>query len=185
MSNPNGQATFKQMSAADFAVLDSATKNTMVQERHKKILEEACREIKDEKTGIMKPGALIEQFTTALQTIGPSGKPFEPKDLVAVLMHRDDPITPPDLRAQWAAKNLEVAVLVAQRREFAQGIAEFGMAPDERIKPYANAARVLSDEPPEGFFYSAVFDMGMCTVTANVMVTAPEKTVSAPSTSTP
>lgn len=152
------------MPSVDFERLTPIQKKQFLQVRHRGIIR-SCHE------------TIVQQLKAALgqPRVNPDGTPAEGvwtvSDLVAVLMHRDDPITPPEMRPMWEAQGLEVGVFVADRMAFSQGIGEWHPEDKPAMHPYMPTSKTLRDAPPPGCFYVAVFDMGMCTVT----VIEPEK----------
>lgn len=154
---PKDEIKFRKMSPAQFEALDPATKEEAVRAYHLGTIRACERLIFDQ---------LMKGLATPLP--GPDGAPGGPpalEDLVAVVMHRDDPVmTHPALapmRAAWVAQDLEVGAFVSARAGFAEGVASLEF---DGARPYAHAGRTLGETPPPGTFYVATFAMGMCTV---------------------
>lgn len=146
---------FRKMSDASYRDLDDSTKENFIRAKHRSLLQQSYEEI----------GKQLDQISAAQpnRTL---------TSLAAMLVHRDDPLAAepiapgmPSIRELLARGRLEVLVQVVDRLVLAQQLAQY---PDtdtpEDQRPYADAARHLSQEPPEGSFVAATFTDGRCTI---------------------
>ena len=162
-NQPADRKTFRSISPTDYGNLDPNTKDEVVRTRHLGIVRNCEKLIESE---------LINTLTKP--RIGSDGStlpPLKHEDIVVVLMHREDPITPQAMRDSWEQQNIEVGVFIAaDRLLFAEAMAIWtpepvaGQPPSNK-RPYRNVGRVLLQAPPPGCVYIAVYDTGMCTVT--------------------
>lgn len=150
------------MSPADYANMDPNTRDEVVRSRH---------------LGIVRNNEeLVKQNLTVLLTQPrqmPDGgvlPPLKHEDIVVLMMHRDDPITPEELKDSWEQQNIEVGVFFqSDRVGMATRLMNLTM---EEIagpgkgnqRPYKPVGRVLMQPAPPNTVYLAVFDCGMCTV---------------------
>lgn len=151
--------TFKAMSRADYDGLGQADKDRIVRTRHVGIVQSSEAKIH---------AALLDAMTqTRLLPDGSTRGPYRHDEIAVLLVHKDDPILPDELRPTLEDQGLEIAVLVVERGPFAQHLLVFEAPdpahPDRKIRPYRKAGRVLSQPSPPMTVYFAVFDCGMST----------------------
>jgi hypothetical protein len=152
---------FRPISASAYKDLDPGTRDRIVRARHIGIIQSSEKTIH---------GLLMDALTQSRQL--PDGtfrEPYRHDELVMVLIHREDPVFPEELRPTLENQDLEVGIFPVYREQFAQHLLTFE-APDparegKTIRPYRRAGKVLTQPPPNMTIYFAVFDTGMCTVT--------------------
>ncbi len=161
--NQSAPVNFRSISPSAYAELDPSTKNEIVRARHLGMIRNS-------------ESIISEQLVAALTQDRPMPDgsimpPAKHEDIVVVLMHRDDPITPPDVKDRLEQQNIEVAIWPADRAAFAEGMRnypKFGFdesgKPIGSERPYKKVFNVLSQKIPDQCVYIAVFDSGMCTV---------------------
>lgn len=150
---------FKAIAGHEYEAMDAVTRDRVVRTRHLGILQNS--EVKV--TSILKD-ALTQPRATPDGAVVP---PYSRGDIVMLLIHRDDPIFPVELRETLEDQDLEVAIFAAERETFANHLLNFSTLDPagKSIRPYRRAGKVLATPPPELCVYFAVFDCGMCTVT--------------------
>lgn len=176
---------FRAISQRDYAGMDQATRDRLVRARHTGI-------IRTNENRII--GLLLEALSNPRSMPdGTTRPPYGLNELVVVLMHREDPITPMELRASWEAQGLEVGVFLSEREPFANGIMTYTVRRCENndcraiaaehvaecpecgyknqvpgkfvTRPYRESGKALLQKSPTNTFYVAVFDTGMSSVT--------------------
>lgn len=146
---------FRSITAKDWENVDEGTRKNLTSVIHMGILRSSETHIYNEMKAAIEGGHRQE-------------------DLVAVCMHVDEILMPPEMRAGCMRSNLEVSVFIAQRQDFAQKIQEFEIEKhmkkgkkryEKIVHPYEKASRALMTPPPEKHVYMVVFAKGACTVT--------------------
>jgi len=153
---PAEDVDFRAMNRAQYEALDPRTKDSLVKARHAGIMRAAEQQLD------ARLRAALAQPVVDPATGQAAGPPPTLDQLVALMMDREDPACPPELRAALERSNLEVLVDVVLRAPFVAGVA--GLTFEGR-QPYREAARALAQPPPPQTVYFAVFSAGICTVT--------------------
>lgn len=171
--------SFRSINREEFLKLDPSTKDAAARARHLGIIRNS-------------ESQMVELLLDAMLKPRSDRPPYRHDEIVVVLMHRDDMITPPELKRSLELQGLEVGIFVTERSEFSnalmvftacqcvnkecrQWFAELGEAcphcnePFSKsarvVKPYVHAGETIKRAAPPQTIFVAVFDLNVCTVT--------------------